>query len=198
MLKNKDGSYNKISITIVLSILVIGLGIIISSLLSIDENILLSIFILLAIISISGLLCYTFITKRKKNVVHHTITVQPVINQPAIKEEHHDTNTIKSEEPKIKLVKKSSSNFEYTNLISPLITFIIAIVTFMVGFSIVNSMMAAMPTLPEGSELATQQTALNETMLSAFNIIPLMLLIGAVGVMISFLFRVANDGDNYR
>jgi len=193
MLKNKDGSYNKISVTIFLSIIVIGLGIIISSLLSIGEDTILSIFILLAIVGISGLLCYTFIIKRKKNIIHHTVTIQP-----NIKEEHRDSNTIQTKEPQVKLIKKSSSSFEYKNLITPLITLIIAIVIFMVGFSIVNSMMSAMPTLPEESQLATQQTALNKTMLSAFNIIPLMLLIGAIGIIISVMFRLGNDGDNYR
>lgn len=199
MLKNKDGSYNKISVTIFLSIIVIGLGIIISSLLSIGEDTILSIFILIAIISISGLLCYTFITKRKKSVVHHTITVQPTpsITTPAIKEEHR--TPINTPEPQVKLIKKSSSSFEYTGLITPLITLIVAAVTFIAAFSIINSMMSAMPTLPEGSQLATQQTALNETMLSAFNIIPLMLLIGAVGIIMSIMFKlVADDGDNYR
>lgn len=194
MLKNKDGSYNKISITILLSIIVIGLGIVISSVSSISEDILLSIFILIAIISISGIICYTFITKRKKNIVHHTITVQPV-EQPVIKKEYRD---VINKDSQIKLIKKSSDNFEYINLIRPLITLIVAAVTFMVGFSVINNIISAVPSIPEGSTYATQQTALNETMLTAFNIIPLMLLIGAVGFIISIMFRLANDGDNYR
>jgi hypothetical protein len=182
MLKNKDGSYNKISITILLSILVIGLGILISSLLSIGEDTILSIFILLSIISISGLLCYTFITKRKKNVIHHTVTVQPVVNHPSIK----------SFESQIKLIKKPS-----IDLITPLITLIIAAITFIVGFSIVNSMMSAIPTLPEGSEFNTQQAALNGTMASALNIFPIIIIIMATAPIIYFLFNLTRSNNDY-
>lgn len=205
MFKNKDGSYNKVSIILTACIALIIIGMIGSSLLQVSEvpstDIPLAL-IIITIIGMASFMLYRWMSAKKisKPTVSDTPQtsvkkifppdtptklIEPTINdtpRTPVKKIFHDTPT--------KLIKPTTS----INIVSLVMTVMVAGVTMVIGSTVLTSLMSAMPTIPETSDFAVKQTEIISNVSTAFNLLSLGFVVGAAGLIILFLGRmVGND-----
>jgi hypothetical protein len=204
MIKNKDGSYNKFSLLIISLIIIIGVGIVGSTL--ITESPTIDVMSLAYIgLFISGALTIYYgkkvFFKPKPTITHvlQTSTPPPIPSKMEIAEVHlPEQFTVEDEPIRIERpVRKSyeeptGSGFGLTGLTSMIITLVIAAVTLMIGMSIANSMIQALPELPSNSPMSSSLTSVTENVGTAFNLAAIgLVVIAAVGLimMMSNIFR---------
>ena len=198
MIKNKDGSYNKVSIIILSLIALIGLGIIASTVISepivIGDNI---IFILLIVgLGLPVLFIGYKITHKKKSQ-----TTQPV-EQTIISQKNTVIETIKPEQNEVILEKidrmkndtlplKQKPSFNFGGLVPLIISTIILSVILLVLLPIMNSVIIeATPKLPDGSPWANNMENVQSNLSSTLNFIALGLPLLGVVIMITAMYGI--------
>jgi len=184
MFKNKDGSYNKVSIILTTGIVVIIIGMIGSSLLQVSEVPSTDIppALLIIPISITLFMIYRWASARKitKSIpALHDVPQTPVkkIISPDIPTKVIEPDTI---QPGI-------------NIISLIITVVVAGVVMLIGSTVITTMMPAMPSIPETSSFAATQTTIMDNVGTAFNLLALGIFVGAAGLIIMTLGRLGSN-----
>lgn len=208
MIKNKDDSYNKFSLLIISLIVIIGVGIVESTL--ITESPTIDVMSLAYIgLFISGVLTIYYgkkvFFKPKPTITHMTQTSTPPLtpSKMEIIETHQGQFTVE-DEPIVKIErikrpheKPTGSGFGLSGLTSMILTLVVGAVTLMVGMVVMNSMMQALPELPSNSPMSSSLTSVTENVGTAFNFAAIgMVVIAAVGlIMIVSNVFTHNDYD---
>jgi hypothetical protein len=202
MIRNKDGSYNKFSLLIISLIIIIGVGIVGSTL--ITESPTIDVMSLAYIgLFISGALTIYYGKKvffKPKPI----ITSIPQTSTPSklkIVETHQGQFTVE-DEPIIKIerIKKpreepTGSGFGLSGLTSMILTVVIGAVTLMIGMVVMNSMIQALPELPSNSPMSSSLTSVTENVGTAFNLAAIGLFVIAAVGMILMLSNVISRDD---
>jgi hypothetical protein len=209
MIRNKDGSYNKFSLLIISLIVIIGIGIVGSTL--ITESPTIDVMSLAYIgLFISGALTIYYgkkvFFKSKPTITHMMQTSTPTLtpSKMEIVEVHSPEQSIIEDKP-IRIerpIKKSyeestRSGFGLTGLTSMIITLVIAAVTLMIGMSIANSMLQALPELPSNSPMSPSLTSVTENVSTAFNFAAIGLFVIATVGVIMMVSNVIKRDDIY-
>jgi|WetSurMetagenome_2_1015567.scaffolds.fasta_scaffold09965_7 hypothetical protein len=207
MIRNKDGSYNKFSLLIISLIIIIGIGIVGSTL--ITENPTIDVMSIAYIgLFISGALTIYYgkkiFFKPKPTITHvmQTSTPPQTPSKMEIVEVHSPEQSIIKNEP-IRIerpIRKSyeestRSGFGLSGLTSMILTLVIGAVTLMVGMTIMNSMLQALPELPSNSPMSTSLTSVTENVGTAFNLAAIGLVVIAVVGLIMMVVNVTNHDD---
>jgi hypothetical protein len=210
MIKNKDGSYNKFSLLIISLIIIIGIGIVGSTL--ITESPTIDVMSLAYIgLFISGILTIYYgkkvFFKPKPTITHMlqtpTSTPDPTPSDIQIIKPDPSPFTVGYDEP-IRIerpVRRSreeptGSGFGLTGLTSMIITLVIAAVTLMIGMSVANSMLQALPELPSNSPMSTSLTSVTENVSTAFNFAAIGLIVIATGGLIMVMSNIFRRNDD--
>jgi hypothetical protein len=207
MIKNKDGSYNKFSLLIISLIIIIGVGIVGSTL--ITESPTIDVISLAYIgLFISGALTIYYgkkvFFKPKSNITHMMQTSTPTSTPSKMKiVEVHSPEHFTVEDEPIRIerpIKKSyeestRSGFGLSGLTSMILTLVIGAVTLMVGMTIMNSMLQALPELPSNSPMSTSLTSVTENVGTAFNLAAIGLVVIAIVGIIMMVVNVTNHND---
>ena len=191
MIKNKDGSYNKISFGILLGIGVIGIIMLMSILTPNIQTIDFTIMLEYCGLIISGCLLIYFGYKilSKRSSTPKSIPINNIIQKENIPVNIMQKKAIK----KIDIINKKmdrvvsetkSSHRSSLDIVPIIITLVTFIVIATVGITVVNSIQSALPTLQDESPLTTTQNEIINMM--DFNLIPIIIIIG-VGMMIFYL-----------
>jgi len=203
MIKNKDGSYNKFSILIISLIVIIGVGIVGS--LVITESPTIDVMSLAYIgIFISGALTIYYGKKvffKPKPIVTsmpQTSTPIPAPSKMEIIETHQGQFTVEDEPIRIeKPIEKpreasTRSGFNISGIMTMVLTLVVGVVVLMIGTTISNSMIQALPELPANSPMSSSLTSVTENVSTAFNFAALgLFVLATMGIimMMSNLFR---------
>jgi nitrate reductase NapE component len=206
MIKNKDGSYNKFSLLIISLIVIIGVGIVGSTLITESPTI---DGMSLAYIGlfISGALTIYYGKKvffKPKPTITHVMqtSTPPTPSKMEIVEVHsHEPFTVE-DEPIIKIEKikrpreePTGSGFGLSGLTSMIVTLVIGSITLMVGMVVMNSMIQALPELPSNSPMSSSLTSVTENVGTAFNFAAIGLFVIAAVGMILMLSNVISRDD---
>lgn len=196
MIKNKDGSYNKFSLLIFSLIILVGIGIIVSLIFQTDTlpDIGLNIVLMFIGIIVAGLAArsaYRIYKGNNSNPIKIMGTI-PVKNNPP-------TAPLEIKKLEVKESKSIERTIGHsTNIVSLVITLIVAAATLMIGMTVANSMMQAIqesiPTTTN-STFNTQMTQITDNVGTAFNFLALGLLVMSVVAIIAFISQmVGGDG----
>jgi hypothetical protein len=79
------------------------------------------------------------------------------------------------------------------NIISLIITVVVAGVVMLIGSTVITAMMSAMPSIPETSSFAATQTTIMDNVGTAFNLLALGIFVGAAGLIIMTLGRLGSN-----
>lgn len=200
MIKNKDGSYNKFSLGILGAIISIGIIMLLSvitpniSETNLDSLTLLpygGMIICLIIISYLG---YKILLKRKlstpstikqetKLLPQNEIIPTPIRSEIQLQQKMNDKLKIKKQ---IVPEKQPIGGFEFTNILPGIVTFVIGVVILIIGSSIMTSMQSALPNIPD-SKLSGDLVSIQETTLSAFNIMGIGIIVLSIMIIIGLL-----------
>lgn len=210
MIKNKDGSYNKFSLLLIGAIIIIAIGII-GSVLTQSDISMEQVGPVLILILIIGAAIYAFkiISSRKPiKSSMDPVVVQPekIPSSPPSPSIPYTPSSYVEYVPPVseidKEIDKSLKRYEKTqhgsssssiNIVSLIITMVVAAATMVIGLTVVNSMINAMPQLQEGSAFSTTQTEIMNTMGSAFNFMALGLIVVSAIFIIGLVSKVMVD-----
>ena len=163
MLKNKDGSYNKVSLFLLSLIMVIIIGMFGLSLPQITEISTLDIII---IISLAGIICFGIyrkqILKKISSIQSSKIPSIPSV-QPSV------PSKIKLQPESERRVAKPEDKPEITTWLIPLVCVSVGlIILYYSSYYILNMLISSVPSI-QNPELASAQTSVIDTMSTAFN-----------------------------
>jgi len=190
MFKNKDGSYNKISIILSALIILITIGIIGSTIYqtteipSVDQTQL----IIIGLIGITLLIAYIMKDTIIKKLFNHTKQIEtPITNKidPYI-QQTIKKNASTQEAPK----EKPSGSW---SIISLIVTFITGGTIFLISGTILNSILTSMPAIPATSELTSAQTNITNTVATALDLIPMIVIVSGAVIIISAMSILKSD-----
>ena len=207
MIRNKDGSYNKFSLLIISLIIIIGVGIVGSTL--ITESPTIDVMFLAYIgLFISGVLTIYYGKKvffKSKPIITsmpQTSTPPSTPSKMKIIETRSQEQFTVEDEPIIKIEKIKrpyeepvGSGFGLSGLTSMILTLVIGAVTLMVGMVVMNSMIQALPELPSTSPMSSSLTSVTENVGTAFNLAAIGLFVIAAVGMILMLSNVISRDD---
>lgn len=206
MIKNKDGSYNKFSLLIVSLIIVIGVSIVGSTLL--EESPTIDIMNVAYIgLFISGVFTIYYgkkvFFKPKPTITHVMQTSSP--SKMEVAEVHSSEQFTVENEPIVKIEKikrpreePTGSGFGLSGMAGMVITLVIGAVTLMVGMTVLNSMMQALPDLPSGSPMSTSLTSITENASTAFNLAAIgMFVIAAITILMTMTTLMRSDDYDF-
>jgi len=191
MFKNKDGSYNKISIILSALIILITIGIIGSTIYqtteipSVDQTQL----IIIGLIGITLLIAYIMKDTIIKKLFNHTKQIEtPITNKidPYI-QQTIKKNASTQEAPK----EKPSGSW---SIISLIVTFITGGTIFLISGTILNSILTSMPSITR-SVLSTSLTNVLNNTGTAFNFLALELFVLASVFIIGIVAGVLGKGE---
>jgi xanthosine utilization system XapX-like protein len=189
MLKNKDGSYNKISVALISLISLIIIGILGFSLFQVSEIPTIDIPPTLIIITIIGIaasfMIYQWLTSKK--ISDRIPILQHDTPQVIVKTTTPDLSKIKIEN-NIKPHVRSSYN-----MVVLITSFIIGSVFVVISVSILPLVMSSLPLLPPNSNFTSSQTTIIDTIRTTFNILTFGLVIGGVALIMGMVTKIAND-----
>jgi|WetSurMetagenome_2_1015567.scaffolds.fasta_scaffold111366_2 hypothetical protein len=196
MIKNKDGSYNKISLLIISLIIVIGVGIVGSLVVTESPTIDVMSLAYIGLIVSGGLTIYYgkkvfFKSKPIVTSMPQTSIPIPSPSKMEIIETHQGQFTVEDEpiriEKPIKQPREEStkSGFSLSGIMTMVLTLVVGAVVLMIGTTIANSMIQALPELPANSPMSTSMTAVTENISTAFNFAAIgLFVIAAVGIIL--------------
>lgn len=204
MIKNKDGSYNLISLGILAAIGIIGILMLASVLITDKPDV-----DFVTVLSYGGMItCLLLIFYFGKRVLSKlklsnpspipiknelTKSTNPIIVASPIEIARYKNMTSMEIDKRMNQVilesdtnpsKQSASSF---NIINVIISFVIGAVLLIVGSGIIKSIQSAIPDVSQNPQLSSQMTAITETTDSAFNIMGIGILILSI-MMIVGLF----------
>lgn len=202
MIKNKDGSYNKFSILIISLIIIIGAGMVGSTLIKEPPTIDVMSLAYVGLVISGGLTIYygkKVFFKPKPTITHmmQSSTPDKIVNvRPSIPLIVKDDDIIKIERPvKKPYVEPKQSGFGLS-MVSMIMTLVIGAVVLIIGMTIANSMVQALPKLSSDSPMSTSLVGVTETMSTAFNFAALgLIVIAAAGLIMMVSKVVSNDYD---
>jgi len=195
MFKNKDGSYNKISIILSALIILITIGIIGSTIYqtteipSVDQTQL----IIIGLIGITLLIAYIMKDTIIKKLFNHTKQIEtPITNKidPYI-QQTIKKNASTQEAPKEK--PSGSWGIGSWGIISLIVTFITGGTIFLISGTILNSILTSMPAIPATSELTSAQTNITNTVATALDLIPMIVIVSGAVIIISAMSILKSD-----
>lgn len=203
MIKNKDGSYNKISLGILFAIAIIGIVMLASVLITDKPDIDFTTAIAYCGMITCALLIFYFGNRILSKSKSSTPVSIPVKNEPSrvinpitittpieVEKIHTPTRYEIDKrmdqlilESNTKITRRSGSSF---NIISGIVTIVIAAITLMVGVSLIGSIQSSMP-LPQNSQWSTTMTDVTNTVSTSFNFLGLALLVLSVMFIIGLV-----------
>lgn len=202
MIKNKDGSYNKISFGILVAIGIIGIAMLASVLITDKPEI-----DFVTALSYGGmitclLLIFYFgnriLSKSKsstpssipikndptKPIIPITVTAPIEVEKTPVTRYEIDKRMDKLiSDSNTKISRRSGSSF---NIVSGIVTLVIAAVILMVGVGIIGSIQSSMP-IPQNSQWSTTMTDVTNTVSTSFNFLGVALLVLSVLSIIGFI-----------
>lgn len=203
MFKNPDGTYNKFQLLIIASIVVIGFGLILISIIPDIQNINIDpLYIIFGILIITGGYIIKRILSRPKIKSIPVVTPEEKSFFKSTPSKKEDTTsffkpipskreTFESElKREVKKQEKSKPRGSGIDMMSLVITFIIGVVILAVGSSLVNTMVNAIPQVPETSAWSTQQETVNSTLGSAFSLMGLAIPIFFLIMIFGFISKM--------
>lgn len=214
MFKNKDGSYNKIQLLIISLIAIIGIDVVLSSLfVSEDPLKLLSISLLIVCAMFIPITAMSLFKKpqttnpvvekpiipeiKKPEVVipnqkEIILTTSPEVNNALEYFREQSEKQIPIEKPTTSqpIIKPyEPSRGSGIDMVSLIMTVVIAAVTMMIGLVVVSNLQAALPEMPS-AQFSTQTTALTENLGTAFNFLAIGLFVLAAVFIIGIVAGV--------
>ena len=205
MIKNKDGSYNKFSLLIISLIIIIGVGIVGSLVVTESPTIDVMSLAYIGLIVSGGLTIYYgkkvfFKPKPIVSSMPQTSTPIPTPSKMEIIETHQGQFTVEDEPVKIEkptpihYEESTRSGFGLSGITTMILTLVIGAVTLMVGMSIMNSMIQALPQLPSNSPMSSSLTSVTENVSTAFNLAAIGLVVmGAIGIIMMVINVTSHD-----
>ena len=202
MIKNKDGSYNKFSILIISLIIIIGVGMVGSTLIAEPPTIDVMSLAYVGLVISGGLIIYygkKVFFKPKPTITHAMQTSTP--SEMRVVETHHG-QFIVEDEPIVKIEKikrpreePTGSGFGLGGLTTMIITLVVGAVVLMIGMVVANSMLQALPSLPSNSPMSTSLTSATESVSTAFNLLSIGVFVGAAIMIIGFISKLVSNND---
>lgn len=194
MIKNKDGSYNKVSMIILSLIALIGLGLFISTIVTepiVIPNIDLSLPLYIIGIITLAFLGYKLLFRKTPSTQEPKI-LTTTTNTKSQEDKIYEIKEIQEKllETKKQVTQKRSS-ISMGAIITAVISLIMISVVIFISGTVMNSISQATPQLPANSPWSSTTENLQSTMSSAFNIIglffPIMGLIFVVSMLMGLL-----------
>jgi len=183
MLKNKDGSYNKVSLFLISLIMIIVIGMFGLSLPQITE---ISILDIIIIISLAGIICFGIyrkqILKKISSIQSSKIPSIPSV-QPSV------PSKIKLQPESERRVAKPEDKPEITTWLIPLVCVSVGlIILYYSSYYILNMLISSVPSIPDPEFAASQASVLN-VVNNGFGFIVIGLFIGVA----IFIIKLVGD-----
>jgi hypothetical protein len=206
MIRNKDGSYNKFSLLIISLIIIIGVGIVGSTLITESPTIDVMSLAYIGLFISGGLTIYygKKVFFKPKPIITSMPQTSISISTPSkieVVETHSQAQFTVEDEPIVKIEKikrpheeSTGSGFGLSGLTSMILTLVIGAVTLMVGMVVMNSMIQALPELPSNSPMSSSLTSVTENVGTAFNLAAIgLVVIAAVGLIMMLSNVISHD-----